>query len=235
MKGVIFVELLASAEEAFGEDSVNLVSEGADLPSGGAYTAVGNYPCDAGMGLLRGLSTHCGIDPAKLQRRFGHWMTDSFARRYPSFFEDKSGCRGMLPAIEGEIHLEVSQAPSRCRTSHLLRQPAGIKPDGPDQKFAATACWFLRGADRRLRRALWRRRSHRAHGPRRSCDDRRGLDDQNGAIGVTADAGDKPVARARNECERRARLEARKRAAGIERQGSSGCPASQDAPRTLSS
>lgn len=113
MKGIIFVELLALAKEAFGEETVNLVFEVADLPSGGAEAAVGKYPCDAGMALVRGLSTHSGIDPAKHQRRFGHWMTDNFARRYPGFFEDKSGCRDTLPAIEGEIHVEVRGTASR--------------------------------------------------------------------------------------------------------------------------
>ena len=53
MKGVIFVELLAMAEDAFGEDAVDRVIDEAALPSGGAYTAVGNYPCEELMALVR--------------------------------------------------------------------------------------------------------------------------------------------------------------------------------------
>lgn len=107
MKGVIFVELLAMAEDAFGEDAVDRVIDEAALPSGGAYTAVGNYPCEELMALVRGFSAHSGIAGAELQRLFGHWMMQCFGRHYPGFFSGKSGSRDMLAAIEGEIHVEV--------------------------------------------------------------------------------------------------------------------------------
>lgn len=61
MKGVIFVELLAMAEDAFGEDAVDRVIDDTALPSGGAYTAVGNYPCEELIALVRGFSAHSGI------------------------------------------------------------------------------------------------------------------------------------------------------------------------------
>jgi hypothetical protein len=39
---MVFVELLKMAEESFGEELVDAVIDAADLPSGGAYTSVGN-------------------------------------------------------------------------------------------------------------------------------------------------------------------------------------------------
>lgn len=107
MKGMVFVELLAMAEDAFGEDVVDGVIERADLPSGGAYTAVGNYPCDELMTLVRGFSQHSGIPGPALQRLFGHWMMNSFVKHYPDFFVGRGGSLDMLAAIEDEIHVEV--------------------------------------------------------------------------------------------------------------------------------
>jgi hypothetical protein len=107
MKGLVFVELLAMAEDAFGEDVVDGVIDRADLPSGGAYTAVGKYPCDELMTLVRGFSQHSGIPGPALQRLFGHWMMNSFVKHYPDFFVGRSGSLDMLAAIEDEIHVEV--------------------------------------------------------------------------------------------------------------------------------
>jgi len=107
MKGVVFVELLAMAEDTFGEDAVDEVIEKASLPSGGAYTSVGNYPCGELMALVQGFSSFSGIPATELQRLFGHWMMNSFARHYPQFFAGLAGSLDMLEAIEDEIHVEV--------------------------------------------------------------------------------------------------------------------------------
>lgn len=107
MKGMVFVELLSMAEDAFGEEVVDTVIERSDLPSGGAFTAVGNYPCEELMTLVQGFSKHSGIPGAELQRLFGHWMMKSFVKNYPDFFVGRSGSLDMLSAIEDEIHVEV--------------------------------------------------------------------------------------------------------------------------------
>ena len=107
MKGIVFVELLAMAEDTFGEEVVDRVIDAAALPSGGAFTSVGNYPCEELMTLIRGFSVHSGIPGAELQRLFGHWMMQSFDRHYPKFFQGRGGSLDMLEAIEGEIHVEV--------------------------------------------------------------------------------------------------------------------------------
>ena len=107
MKGVVFVELLAMAEDAFGEDVVDTVIEKTDLESGGAYTSVGNYPCEELVKIVEGFSAHSGLGPDVLQRKFGHWMMDFFAKHYPGFFEDKTTSFDMLEAVDQEIHVEV--------------------------------------------------------------------------------------------------------------------------------
>ncbi len=107
MKGIVFVELLAMAEDAFGEAVVDGVIDRADLPTKGAYTAVGSYSCDELMTLVRGFSAQSGIPGSELQRLFGHWMMNSFVRHYPDFFVGRTGSLDMLSAIEDEIHVEV--------------------------------------------------------------------------------------------------------------------------------
>lgn len=105
MKGVVFVELLKMAEDAFGEDTVDDVLEQAGID--GAYTAVGNYPCSELVSIVSAFSAHSGISGDVLQRKFGHWMMKFFNENYPGFFENKPGPFEMLEAVDGEIHVEV--------------------------------------------------------------------------------------------------------------------------------
>ena len=107
MKGVLFVELLGIAEDMLGEEVVDHVIEGCNLPSGGAYTTVGDYPCAELVALITGFSQETAVPSEELQRLFGHWMMGSFRRNYPSFFAEKTNAFDMLESIEGEVHVEV--------------------------------------------------------------------------------------------------------------------------------
>ena len=107
MKGTIFVELIKMAEDAFGEDAVDEVLEKANLDNDGAFTTVGNYPCSELVKIVVAFSAHSGISPEVLQRKFGHWMMDSFSEHYPEFFKGKKDSFAMLEAVDGEIHVEV--------------------------------------------------------------------------------------------------------------------------------
>ncbi len=104
---MVFTELLAMAEQAVGEDVVDEVLDGLDLDSGGAYTAVGSYPCSELFAIVGALSDRTGIDAGELQRQFGHWVFRTFEQGYPQFFADKAGALEMLEAIEGQVHVEV--------------------------------------------------------------------------------------------------------------------------------
>lgn len=109
MKGTIFVELISMAEDAFGEDVVDHVLDKTDLMNDGAFTAVGNYPCSELIKIVTAFSDHSGIDAGVLQRKFGHWMMDHFAKNYPEFYSDKTDCFSLLEAVDGEIHVEVKK------------------------------------------------------------------------------------------------------------------------------
>lgn len=109
MKGVIFVELINMAEEAFGEDTVDQVIEKADLDNGGAFTTIGNYPCSELVKIVVAFSEHSGLSPEVLQQKFGHWMMDFFIAHYPSFFADKTTAFALLESVDQEIHIEVKK------------------------------------------------------------------------------------------------------------------------------
>ncbi|QPM92259.1 heme NO-binding domain-containing protein [Pseudooceanicola algae] len=109
MKGVIFVELIKMAEGAFGEDTVDMVIEKADLDNDGAFTAVGNYPCSELVKIVMAFSDHSGLSPEVLQRKFGHWMLGFFVDNYPEFFADKDSAFALLESVDQEIHVEVKK------------------------------------------------------------------------------------------------------------------------------
>lgn len=109
MKGVIFVELVNMAEDAFGEATVDAVLDKADLANGGAFTTVGNYPCSELVKIVLAFSEHSGLSPEVLQRKFGFWMMDHFVQHYPQFFADKTSAFGLLEAVDRQIHVEVKK------------------------------------------------------------------------------------------------------------------------------
>lgn len=107
MKGIVFVELLKMAEEIVGEAAVDHVLDSTPLSTGGAFTAVGDYPCSDLVALVGAFSQATGVPGGELQRRFGHWMMNTFKTHYPGFFDSKPDVLAMLEAIEGEVHVEV--------------------------------------------------------------------------------------------------------------------------------
>jgi len=107
MKGIVFVELIRMAESIIGEEAMDEIIDQCALSSGGAYTAVGNYPCAELVTLVEALSSHTGTASTELQRLFGKWMHEHFVISYPSFFADKPDALAMLSAIEDEVHVEV--------------------------------------------------------------------------------------------------------------------------------
>lgn len=107
MKGVVFTEFLDFVAARFGEDMVDDIIDASDLPSGGAYTAVGTYS-HAEMASLGGaLAARSGLPIPALLRDFGEHLSARFAKHYPAFFSRSSELFDFLESIEGHIHVEV--------------------------------------------------------------------------------------------------------------------------------
>ncbi|MCF3973029.1 heme NO-binding domain-containing protein [Paracoccus salsus] len=104
---MIFVELLAMADDLLGEAAVDEVLDSVPLSSGGAYSTVGNYPCSDLMHLVGAFSDRANTSSADLQRAFGKWMHARFVETYPTHFAARTDALSMLEAIEGEVHVEV--------------------------------------------------------------------------------------------------------------------------------
>lgn len=107
MKGIIFTELLAMADEVVGEDRADRVISGCPLSGSGAFSAVGNYPSSDLISLVKGFSTETGLSVSDLQKAFGHWMLKHFSTNYPQFFSVKNNAFELLASVEEEIHVEV--------------------------------------------------------------------------------------------------------------------------------
>lgn len=107
MKGMVFTELLTMAESVMGEEAVDQILDDLDLDSGAAYNAVGNYPCSELFTLVGAFGAYLDMPLDQLQRKFGVWMFDYFAKNYPVFFDGKADALAMLDAIENEVHVEV--------------------------------------------------------------------------------------------------------------------------------
>lgn len=109
MKGVVFTEFLEMVEEAYSADLVDDIIETADLPSGGAYTAVGTYSHVEMVKLVSELSERTDITVGELLALFGRHLMGRFEALYPEFFEGIDGTFSFLETLEDHIHKEVKK------------------------------------------------------------------------------------------------------------------------------
>lgn len=107
MKGVVFTEFLEMVESRFSADMVDDIIDDADLPSGGAYTAVGTYPHEEMVALVVALSTRSGAAVRDLLLAFGEHLFGRFVAGYPAFFTGVTDAFAFLAGIEDVIHREV--------------------------------------------------------------------------------------------------------------------------------
>lgn len=107
MKGMVFTEMLDMVESTWSLDMVDAIIARANLPHGGAYTAVGTYPHEEIVALVVALSAETGIPVADLVRAFGKHLFERFAQLYTRFFEGITGSFQFLTGIEDVIHAEV--------------------------------------------------------------------------------------------------------------------------------
>ncbi|MDX2029022.1 MAG: heme NO-binding domain-containing protein [Blastocatellia bacterium] len=107
MKGMVFTEFLDMVEEKFGMDVADQMITSCDLPSGGAYTAVGTYDHQEIVQLVIKLSQLSGVALPDLLRAFGQHLFGRFVVRFPEMFEGIDDAFTFLQRIESHIHTEV--------------------------------------------------------------------------------------------------------------------------------
>ena len=107
MKGIVFSEFIEMVEEQFSPEMADQIIEASDLPSGGAYTAVGTYHHDEMLTLVNHLSEATGQPASELVQAFGRHLAGRFASLYPEFFDGVGGTLEFLEQIENHVHVEV--------------------------------------------------------------------------------------------------------------------------------
>jgi len=124
MKGMVFTEFMEMVEARFSADMLDDIIDDADLPHGGAYTAVGTYDHTEMVRLVVALSQRTGAPVPDLIRAFGHHLFQRFHVLYPHFFEGMANVQDFLFTIEGVIHVEVLK----------------LYPDAQLPRFECTRC-----------------------------------------------------------------------------------------------
>jgi len=109
MKGIVFTELLEMVEDTFGPETADRIILASDLPTRGAYTAVGTYDHQEATRLVASLSKETGIPVAELLRTFGQHLFRRFGTLYPHFFAGSRSAFEFLAQIDQYIHVEVQK------------------------------------------------------------------------------------------------------------------------------
>ena len=109
MKGIVFTEFLEMVEQRHGLETVDTIIETAQLPNGGAYTAVGTYDHHELLRLVGSLSQATNSAVPKLVYAFGRHLFASFSRAYPYVFEGIHSTTEFLANVEDLIHVEVKK------------------------------------------------------------------------------------------------------------------------------
>jgi len=107
MKGMVFTEFLEMVESRMGAEMVDDIIDDANLPHGGAFTAVGTYPHEEMVALVVALSQRSGVAVPDLLRVFGEHLFGRFVVGYPRFFNGVTDAFAFLAGIEDIIHAEV--------------------------------------------------------------------------------------------------------------------------------
>ncbi|MBK1835140.1 heme NO-binding domain-containing protein [Roseibacillus ishigakijimensis] len=109
MKGFLFTEFLSLVENQCDEDTVDDLIHECDLPSQGAYTAVGTYPHQEFTALVQAYARHTDKPVAEVLREYGRHLLPLLANRYPQFIRTSSGPLEFLEDVEGYVHVEASK------------------------------------------------------------------------------------------------------------------------------
>ncbi|MGB0504914.1 MAG: heme NO-binding domain-containing protein [Pikeienuella sp.] len=107
MRGMVFTEFLDFVEGATSADFVEDMLDNVALPSGGAYSAVGNYGHGEILSMVTYVAQETGHPIATLVHQFGERLFERFVELYPGFFVDEKQALDFLEHIEDHIHTEV--------------------------------------------------------------------------------------------------------------------------------
>jgi len=109
MRGIIFTEFIEMVEQSFSLDVAEHMIQQSQLPSGGAYTSVGNYSHEELLALIGRLHQLTGIPVVDLVMAFGEYLFRRFSEIYPTLFEGISDPVTFIENVHGHIHIAVKK------------------------------------------------------------------------------------------------------------------------------
>ncbi|MES9906160.1 MAG: heme NO-binding domain-containing protein [Sedimenticola sp.] len=107
MKGLVFTEYVEFVEDIFSADIVDEMIEMAELPSQGAYTAVGTYHHVEMLALVTALSQLTDTPVSHLVQTFGKHLFGRLSAGHPDFLKGIDNSFDFLQLVENHIHVEV--------------------------------------------------------------------------------------------------------------------------------
>lgn len=107
MKGIVFTEFMEMVEQRFSAPLAYRLLDECELPSGGAYTAVGTYDHRELLRLASRLSEIACLPLTSLMKTFAEHLFGRFVVLYPVFFEGVNSALDFLAQVENFIHPEV--------------------------------------------------------------------------------------------------------------------------------
>jgi hypothetical protein len=107
MKGIVFTQFLEMVEERYSPAIADRILLAAQLPSGGAYTAVGTYDHGEIWSLVCELSKVIDVPVPDLFRAYGEYLFGHFVAAYPHCLGSAASAFDVLQGLDSMIHREV--------------------------------------------------------------------------------------------------------------------------------
>lgn len=129
MIGLIPHLLLGFLHEQRGAAAVEASLRAADLPGDHRFYLDRPYEDDTWRRLFAAGAAECGLDQATFDYRFGRYVADDFARRFPGFFVGVSTVRGML-LRQVQVHYQLARSMRDPETRRQVAQKFEVVEDG---------------------------------------------------------------------------------------------------------
>ena len=107
MLGLIFTTLVEMVEEKFSPELADEIITEANLPHGGAYTAVGYYDFEEIVTMVTLLSQKTNTPPEDLIRAFGTYLFEGFTETHAHLLDGKQSLFSVLISLDNDIHQQV--------------------------------------------------------------------------------------------------------------------------------
>lgn len=107
MLGIVFTELMEMVESRFSTDLLDEIIDRAELPNGGAYTAVGDYSHEEIVRLVTELSASTQVSVPDLLQAFGEYLFPRLAQGNATLLRTSSNMFALLERLDDHIHPEV--------------------------------------------------------------------------------------------------------------------------------